>query len=91
APSDICGTDDGKTLFVTDKAGDESGNVSVFTVKENGGFDLVRKYYAQDARGAYLDEQTGRLYVSGKQISVFDYNGESSEAIAAHTSESDYS
>ena len=91
APSDICGTDDGKTLFVTDKAGDESGNVSVFTVKENGGFDLVRKYYAQDARGAYLDEQTGRLYVSGKQISVFDYNSESSGTIAAHTSESDYS
>ena len=86
APSGIDESGDGKTLFVTDQNTDTDGNVYVFAVKDDG-FELVRKYYAEEARGAYLDEETGRLYVSGKRIEAFDYKGGGNEAIASLKSE----
>ena len=94
-PYGISETSDGKMLFVANRHGDsaDSGdNVFAYEIKEDG-FERKKTYFKKKATSAYLDEETGFLYVTGygSGISVFDFNSNSKDPIATLNSTSTYS
>ena len=76
-PNGIIGTPDGKTLFVADIRGDKT---YAFDIQPDGSLANQRLHVEQGSDGMTLDTE-GRLYLTGKGVSVFDASGKKVEQI----------
>ncbi len=76
-PNGIIGTPDGKTLFLADIRGNKT---YAFDIQPDGSLANQRLHCEQGSDGMTLDTE-GRLYLTGKGVSVFDASGEKVEQI----------
>ena len=70
-PNGIIGTPDGKTLFVSDI---RAGRTYAYDIQPDGSLSNRRLRCEQGSDGMTLDSD-GRLYLTGKGVSVFDREG----------------
>jgi gluconolactonase len=70
-PNGIIGTPDGRTLFVSDI---RAGRTYAFDIQPDGGLSNRRLRCERGSDGMTLDTE-GRLYLTGKGVSVFDAAG----------------
>lgn len=76
-PNGIIGTPDGKTLFVADIRGNKT---YAFDIQPDGSLANRRLHCELGSDGMTLDTE-GRLYLTGKGVSVFDAGGKKVEQI----------
>jgi len=76
-PNGIIGTPDGRTLFVADIRGNKT---YAFDIQPDGNLANQRLFCEQGSDGMTLDTE-GRLYLTGKGVSVFDASGKKIEQI----------
>jgi gluconolactonase len=78
-PNGIIGSGDGKKLFVADHGG---GKVFVYDIAKDGSLSGKKLFVAQGSDGMEIDER-GNIYLTGKDVSVYNKDGEKIETITA--------
>jgi gluconolactonase len=70
-PNGIVGTTDGKTLYVSDIAGNKTWS---YTINENGSLTNKTLFCEKGSDGMTIDSK-GNLYLTGNGVTVFDKSG----------------